>query len=109
MKSTLTRLHADRALQHLRAQSSGDDTAMVRTKSPRRRLSLRSIALERSTEGRILVREVQDVLRQARSLDDTADLDRAFVLDKLADGVQKIRRELQENWLAFVPKFDRQS
>jgi len=76
------------------AQKSVDNTAVDNTWLQPCQLTLRSIALERSTQCRILVSEVKNVLRQARSLDDAADLDRAFFFDEFADGVQKIWREL---------------
>jgi hypothetical protein len=56
--------------------------------------ALGAITLESRTECSILVREVQDMLREACSLDDAADLDRAFFLDELSDRVQKVRGEL---------------
>ena len=40
------------------------------------------------------MREVQDMLREARGLDDAADPDRAFFLDEFSDRVQKVGREL---------------
>ena len=71
-----------------------DDTVVDNTWFQPRQLTLRSIALERSTQCRVLMCEVKNVLRQARSLDGAADLDRAFFFDEFADGVQKVRREL---------------
>jgi hypothetical protein len=35
------------------------------------------------------------MLREARSLNDAADLDRAFFLNEFSDGVQKVGRELE--------------
>lgn len=37
------------------------------------------------------MRQVEDVLRQASSLDDTSDLDRPVVFDELPNGVEQIR------------------
>lgn len=50
---------------------------------------------ECSTKRRVLVRQIQNVLRQLGCLDDTANLDCAFVFDELADGEEEVGRELR--------------
>ena len=57
-------------------------------------LSVAAAAAERRAQARVLVRQVEDVLRQVRGLHDAADLDRALGLDQLADRDEEVGREL---------------
>lgn len=53
-----------------------------------------SITLECSTQCSVLVGEIENVLRQARGLDNAPDLDCTFFLNEFANRVQQVRREL---------------
>jgi hypothetical protein len=58
------------------------------------RSSIAATAPERRTQLAVLVREIQDRLRQVGRLDNTADLDGPFFLDEFADHVQEFGGEL---------------
>lgn len=57
--------------------------------------TLGAVALESRTECSILVGKVQDMLREARGLDNASDLDGTFFLDEFADSVQEVGGELR--------------
>lgn len=60
------------------------------------------------TERGIVVRQVEDRLRQAGGLHDAPDLDRAFLLDELAHGIQQIRGELLiADGVSAIPQFSK--
>jgi len=59
-------------------------------------LSITTTTPERSTKPRVLVRQIQNMLRQTRCLNDTPNLDRALLLDKFANRKDKIGRELEQ-------------
>jgi hypothetical protein len=54
---------------------------------PPPRSPLSTTTPERRTKRRIMMRQIQHILRQARSLNDTPDFDRTLILNQSADGV----------------------
>lgn len=70
------------------------DTVPRRVKQTDTPSSIATAAAEHGTELAVLVREVQNRLRQVGSLDNASDLDGAFVFDEFADHEQELRREL---------------
>lgn len=48
-------------------------------------LTIAAVAPEGRAQGRVLVRQVQHVLRHGRALDDAPDFDGAFFFDEFAD------------------------
>jgi hypothetical protein len=59
--------------------------------------SIVTIALERRAKSSVLVRQIENGLRQACGLDDTPDFDGALVFDQSSDRVDQVRRELLSN------------
>nr|POF13328.1 hypothetical protein CFP56_10475 [Quercus suber] len=57
-------------------------------------LAIRTTALECCTQASILMRQVEDMLRQAGRLDYAAHLDRALFFDEFPHRVKQIGREL---------------
>jgi hypothetical protein len=61
-----------------------------------RHSSLCPTAMESSTKSSILVRQVQNMLRQTRTLNDTPNLNCALFLNELANRIQQRWRELSK-------------
>lgn len=57
-------------------------------------LTIRTTAPESGAQGRVVMGQVQNVLRQARCLDDAPNLHGTFVLDECPDRVQQLRAKL---------------
>jgi hypothetical protein len=70
---------------HAIAQTQGDD--VVGAHHDARESAVAAGAPECGAQSRVLVCEVEDVLRERGALDDGADLDGAFFFDELADRV----------------------
>lgn len=67
-------------------------------------LTITPITSKGSAELDVAVRQVQDRLGKAGSLDDTPDLDGAFALDQFPDNPQELRRELDIMEISPDPK-----